>query len=78
MVKVLDCTLRDGGYVNDWRFAQKSWRNIVKALVADESGATAVEYALMSSLIALILIASLSALGTRLGVEFNEVSSALK
>ncbi len=50
----------------------------LKAFGRDERGATAIEYALMSSLIALVLIASLTALGTRLGAEFNEVSSALK
>ncbi len=33
MVKILDCTLRDGGYVNDWQFDRKSWQNIVKALM---------------------------------------------
>lgn len=36
MVRILDCTLRDGGYVNAWQFDQKSWRNIVKALVKSE------------------------------------------
>ena len=50
----------------------------LKAFARDETGATAIEYALMSSLIALVLIASLTSLGTRLGAEFNEVSSALK
>jgi pilus assembly protein Flp/PilA len=58
----------------DIRIAGKA----LKAFGRDESGATAIEYALMSSLIALVLIASLTALGTRLGAEFNEVSSALK
>ena len=23
-VKVLDCTLRDGGYINNWNFGEKS------------------------------------------------------
>ena len=50
----------------------------LKDFVRDESGATAIEYALIASLIAVFLIASLSALGTRLGAEFNEISSALK
>lgn len=50
----------------------------LKGFVGEESGATAIEYALIASLIAVFLIASLSALGTRLGLEFNEVSSALK
>jgi len=44
----------------------------------DESGATAIEYALISSLIAIFLITSLSALGSRLSGEFSEVSAALK
>jgi pilus assembly protein Flp/PilA len=50
----------------------------LRAFAGEESGATAIEYALLSSLIALIIIAALSALGTQLGNEFNEVSSALK
>ncbi len=56
----------------------KSLGMVIKAFGRDETGATAIEYALMSSLIALVLIASLTNLGTRLGAEFNEVSSALK
>ena len=41
----------------------------------NESGATAIEYALIAALIAAFVIDSLSALGTKLGVEFNEISS---
>jgi len=50
----------------------------LRAFFLNESGATAIEYALIASLIAVFLVASLSALGTRLGAEFNEISSALK
>jgi len=32
-IKVLDCTLRDGGYVNNWEFSSESTINIIKALV---------------------------------------------
>jgi pilus assembly protein Flp/PilA len=49
-----------------------------KSFLADDAGATAIEYALMSSLIALALITALSALGSQLSTEFGEVSSALK
>lgn len=31
-VKILDCTLRDGGYVNDWNFGDKEAKAIVKGL----------------------------------------------
>lgn len=32
-VKVLDCTLRDGGYINNWEFGEQIIRNIVRSLV---------------------------------------------
>lgn len=31
-MKLLDCTLRDGGYINDWRFGEKQIQEIVKGL----------------------------------------------
>jgi pilus assembly protein Flp/PilA len=46
--------------------------------LSDESGATAIEYALISSLIAITIILSLTYLGSQLSNEFSEVSSALK
>jgi pilus assembly protein Flp/PilA len=44
----------------------------------DESGATAIEYALIGSLLAIVLVTILGSLGTRLSAEFSEISSALK
>ena len=32
MIKVLDCTLRDGGYVNDWNFSNKQIQKITISL----------------------------------------------
>ena len=32
MIKLLDCTLRDGGYINDWRFGKKNIKSIKKQL----------------------------------------------
>jgi pilus assembly protein Flp/PilA len=49
-----------------------------KNFVANESGATAIEYALIASLIAIALVTILTSLGTRLSSEFSEISSALK
>ncbi len=31
-INILDCTLRDGGYINNWNFSNKQIRNIIKAL----------------------------------------------
>lgn len=32
-IKLLDCTLRDGGYINDWNFGFHTTRDIIKKLV---------------------------------------------
>ncbi len=51
---------------------------ISKAFIANQSGATAIEYALIASLIAVVLIVALTNLGTKLSSEFSEISGALK
>ncbi len=50
----------------------------ITKFVRDEHGATAIEYALIASLIAVALVGILTALGSGLSSEFAEVSSALK
>jgi pilus assembly protein Flp/PilA len=51
---------------------------MVKRFFLDNSGATAIEYALIASLVAIALVTVLGHLGARLSGEFSEVSSALK
>jgi len=48
------------------------------AFLRDERGATAIEYALMASLLALVLVGALTALGTAISSEFSEISGVLK
>ena len=31
-IKILDCTLRDGGYINDWNFTNSQIKSIVRSL----------------------------------------------
>jgi pilus assembly protein Flp/PilA len=50
----------------------------LKSFFNDDAGATAIEYALIASLIAIALVTILTNLGTQLSAEFSEVSSALK
>lgn len=33
-IKILDCTLRDGGYANDWNFGKKNIKKIIKYLLS--------------------------------------------
>jgi pilus assembly protein Flp/PilA len=49
----------------------------LKKFVRDESGATAIEYGLIASLIALVIIASVTAVGTKLTNTFSEVAGNL-
>ena len=48
----------------------------VFALLKDESGATAIEYALIASLISIGILAGATAVGTGLNSIFGSVSSA--
>jgi pilus assembly protein Flp/PilA len=43
----------------------------------DESGATAIEYGLIAALIAVVLVATLQAVGGSLNSTFTTISSAL-
>jgi pilus assembly protein Flp/PilA len=50
----------------------------LKSFVANESGATAIEYGLITALIAVFLIGALSALGTNMSTEYSTIGAALK
>jgi pilus assembly protein Flp/PilA len=50
----------------------------LKSFLSDQSGATAIEYALIASLIAVALVTVLTNLGKGLSTEFSEVSGVLK
>ena len=53
-------------------------RTQLTKFISNDSGATAIEYALMASLIALVLVTVLTNLGARLSTEFSEISGVLK
>ena len=51
---------------------------ILKQFIADESGATAIEYGLIAAGIALAIIAVVNNLGTALKLKFGSISTSLK
>ena len=51
--------------------------SIIKRFAADESGATAIEYGLIASLVAVAIITALGTLGNNLTNTFTRVSSSL-
>lgn len=52
-------------------------RNFIKNFLADESGATAIEYGLIATLIAVAIIVGASALGTDLNKLFNDLATCI-
>ena len=50
---------------------------MLRAFLADESGATAIEYGLIAAGISLAIIAVINGLGTKLNTKFISVSGAL-
>ena len=51
-------------------------RNI-KTFLIEEDGATAIEYGLIASLIAVVIIAAVTLVGTALDVTFTTISTSL-
>jgi pilus assembly protein Flp/PilA len=49
----------------------------IKAFLADEQGATAIEYGLIAALIAVAIIIGAGALGTNLNTLFNSIATKL-
>jgi pilus assembly protein Flp/PilA len=49
----------------------------IMKLLRNEDGATAIEYGLIASLIAVVIIAAVTSVGTKLTKTFNEVASNL-
>jgi len=48
---------------------------IIKKLLGNRSGATAIEYGLIAALIAVVTIAGLTTLGTNLNTKYNTIAT---
>ena len=53
-------------------------KEVLKDFIADESGATAIEYGLIAAGISLAIIAVVNGLGTKLNTKFTSINSSLK
>jgi pilus assembly protein Flp/PilA len=50
----------------------------VRNFLSDESGVTAIEYALIASLIAVFIITAVTLVGGQVSTVFNEIGATLK
>jgi pilus assembly protein Flp/PilA len=51
---------------------------VIRMFLADESGATAIEYGLIAAGISLAIIAVVNGLGSKLNTKFTSINSSLK
>lgn len=51
-------------------------RAYLASFIADESGATAIEYALIATFISIVIVASLTQIGLKLNTVFTNVESS--
>jgi len=49
----------------------------IRNFIKDESGATAIEYGLIASLIAVVIITAVSSVGTKLSTDFSKIAGNL-
>jgi pilus assembly protein Flp/PilA len=53
-------------------------KRILREFIADQSGATAIEYGLIAAGISLAIIAVVDGLGTRLNTKFTAINNSLR
>jgi pilus assembly protein Flp/PilA len=53
-------------------------KSLICRFAEDESGATAIEYALIATLISIVSIVAMTAIGSNLNNKFNSVANALQ
>jgi pilus assembly protein Flp/PilA len=59
------------------KLMESQMRDFIARLARDTSGATAIEYGLIVALIAVVIIAAVTTLGTNLNTKFSAVGSAV-
>lgn len=53
-------------------------KSVLKAFIADEAGATAIEYGLIAAGISLAIISVINGLGAKLNTKFTSINTSLK
>ncbi len=56
---------------------ESKMKKLIRKFVKNEKGATAIEYGLIASLIAVVIIAALGRLGNNTASKFNEVANSI-
>ena len=52
--------------------------NLISKFLADQSGATAIEYCLIAAGISIVIVVAVNGLGTTLGNNFTTINASIK
>lgn len=58
-------------------FIKRPLKSSIKSFSRDEDGATAIEYGLIAGLIAVVIIAAVTGIGTQLKTKFEAIQTGL-
>ena len=64
--------------ISQWEFAVRRMSKLISAFLPDESGATAIEYALIAAGLSITIVAAVMSTGSSLSGRFLAISSSLK
>ena len=53
-------------------------RKLISRFLADQSGATAIEYCLIAAGISIVIVVAVNGIGTTLGGNFTSINSSIK
>ncbi len=62
---------------SDSEHRSTNMKNLFSRFIKDESGATAIEYGLIASLVSIAAIVAFKSVGTKLGSTFNDIANNL-
>jgi pilus assembly protein Flp/PilA len=51
--------------------------HLLRRFIADQSGVTAIEYGLIAALIAVVIISSVTTLGSKVSTTFSNIATAM-
>jgi pilus assembly protein Flp/PilA len=75
----IDCVVGIlAGYVRLERSQECGMRRLIWKFVADQSGATAIEYAIIAGFLSIVIVVAVNGIGTTLNGKFASVNSSLK
>ena len=65
-------------HVNSIRNRRTDVKQIFAKFIADERGATAIEYGLIAAGISIVILAAVNGIGSNLNTKFTSINSSLK